>query len=179
MAEPKKKKLSDRQADRMFLKGVRDILVYAVFLVMFTIVVFTTSPDKAFQVNEKLRDFVLGDDFDEVLTVSDTWDYIGTVLLEALYAESSQDGLSGRPGYILQVCHTFLRKRVFLCRARRLRIRRPRSVPLGLAVARGGRAAGHSLGTPPLPNTISNAPRSVTALRLIKSSALFASSSGG
>jgi hypothetical protein len=95
--------------DARFLAGVRDIVAYIAFLVLYTIVIQTTGIEMAFPMASKMRDEVLGDDFESILVVEDVWNYLdGHFVDTAFLDEGSGDGTvsetpSGRWGYILDV----------------------------------------------------------------------------
>ena len=95
--------------DARFLAGVRDIVAYIAFLVLYTIVIQTSGIEMAFPMASKMRDEVLGDDFESILVVEDVWNYLdGHFVDTAFLDEGSGDGTvsetpSGRWGYILDV----------------------------------------------------------------------------
>ena len=95
--------------DARFLAGVRDIVAYIAFLVLYTIVIQTAGIEMAFPMASKMRDEVLGDDFESILVVEDVWNYLdGHFVDTAFLDEGSGDGTvsetpSGRWGYILDV----------------------------------------------------------------------------
>ena len=62
--------------DARFLAGVRDIVAYIAFLVLYTIVIQTTGIEMAFPMASKMREEVLGDDFESILVVDDVWGYL-------------------------------------------------------------------------------------------------------
>ena len=54
-----------------FFKGVKDIIMYILLLVFYTIVIETETISTASPLASKMKDEVLGDGFDEILTVDD------------------------------------------------------------------------------------------------------------
>ena len=95
--------------DARFLAGVRDIVAYIAFLVLYTIVIQTTGIENAYPMASKMREEVLGEDFESILVVDDVWGYLdGHFVDTAFLDEGGGDGSldetpSGRWGYILDV----------------------------------------------------------------------------
>ena len=95
--------------DARFLAGVRDIVAYIAFLVLYTIVIQTTGIEMAFPMASKMREEVLGEDFESILVVDDVWGYlddhfVNTAFLDEGGGDGSLDEMpSGRWGYILDV----------------------------------------------------------------------------
>ena len=72
-----------------FLHGVRDIFIYIVFLVLYTIVIQSTALPSAYPYSQKLRARVLGGDggLGDVLTRDGIWEYLENHLIDVVYGE--------------------------------------------------------------------------------------------
>ena len=96
----------ERDVDRSFLRGIRDIVLYIVFLVLYTIVIQSNAITLAYPYSEKMREKVVGDDFDDILTIDDIWGYMSGTMLDALYEDVERSGQTlptDQWGYVLEV----------------------------------------------------------------------------
>lgn len=90
--------------DKAFVRGIRDIVMYIVFLSMFTVVVGSTGTSEAYPYSSYLKKNVFkkeDTDFEEIVNTDDMWEYLTGPFVDALYAK---DGESNRAGYVLQAC---------------------------------------------------------------------------
>ena len=97
-----------KRDDAQFLHGVREIIAYILFLVLYTIVIQTSAVELAYPMASKMRDEVLGDAFEGILAVDDIWGYLDGHFIDTTFLDEGDDGLveempSGRWGYILDV----------------------------------------------------------------------------
>ena len=97
-----------KKDDAQFLAGIRDIIAYIMFLILYTIVIQTSGVELAYPMATKMRDEVLGDDFEGILVVDDVWGYLDGQFIDTTFLDEGDDGLveempSGRWGYILDV----------------------------------------------------------------------------
>ena len=97
-----------KKDDAHFLAGIRDIIAYICFLILYTVVIQTSGVEMAYPMASKMRDEVLGESFEEILVVDDVWNYLDTHFISTAFLEEGDDGLveempSGRWGYILDV----------------------------------------------------------------------------
>ena len=99
----------DRRDDDNFLKGIRDILLYLVFLVLYMVVAQQAAIAEAYPLSSKMKDEVLGGDaFNQILTTDDIWDYLETQFVDIAFIDEDDEGdrdqtPSGRWGYVLDV----------------------------------------------------------------------------
>eukprot|EP00966_Prymnesium_polylepis_P087221 2018633-Prymnesium_polylepis.1 len=85
--------------DKAFVRGIRDIVMYIVFLSMFTVVVGSTGTSEAYPYSNYLKKNVFkkeDTDFEEIVNTDDMWEYLTGPFVDALYAK---DGESNRAGY--------------------------------------------------------------------------------
>ena len=98
-----------KKDDALFLAGIRDIIAYIMFLILYTIVLQTSGVELAFPMASKMRAEVLGDgEFEGILVVDDVWDYLDGHFVDKTFLDEGDDGLveeipSGRWGYILDM----------------------------------------------------------------------------
>ena len=97
-----------KKEDGQFLAGVRDILAYIAFLVLYTIVIQTSAVELAYPMASKMKEEVQGETFEGILAVDDIWDYLSGHFIDVTFLDERDDGLieeipSGRWGYILDV----------------------------------------------------------------------------
>ena len=97
-----------KKDDAHFLAGIRDIIAYICFLILYTVVIQTSGVEMAYPMASKMRDEVLGESFEEILVVDDVWNYLDSHFISTTFLEEGDDGLveempSGRWGYILDV----------------------------------------------------------------------------
>ena len=97
-----------KKDDAHFLAGIRDIIAYICFLILYTFVIQTSGVELAYPLASKMKDEVLGDSFEGILVVDDVWDYLDSHFISTAFLEEGDDGLleempSGRWGYILDV----------------------------------------------------------------------------
>ena len=92
-----------RPADEGFLKGVRSIVLYLFFISLFTAVI---ANDAHFTVSQplsaKMKDRVLGDDYEGILTIEGIWDYLENHFVEVSRARLESQASAGQ----MLVCHS-------------------------------------------------------------------------
>eukprot|EP00965_Chrysotila_dentata_P214629 6188296-Pleurochrysis_carterae.AAC.2 len=97
------------RGDTGFFNGIREIVLYLVFLALLTVVISTSSVTVAFAYSNRLRERVVGSgdgSLYEVVTLEDMWSYLSGQLLEALYTDDhggSVGSVGGRQTYVLEV----------------------------------------------------------------------------
>lgn len=74
----------------------------------YTIVIQTAAVESAYPLSAKLKDKVIGDDYEEILTVDDMWEYLEGDFIDATFVDEGDDGSveevpAGRWGYVLEV----------------------------------------------------------------------------
>ena len=93
------------RTDKAFLRGIRDIVTYMIFLTLFTIVIATGSTGQAYPYNSKLKLAVLGEgdgSFEEILTTDSIYSYLRGQFIDTMYPSDSTTSFD-RSGYVLQV----------------------------------------------------------------------------
>ena len=63
-----------KKDDAHFLAGIRDIIAYICFLILYTFVIQTSGVELAYPLASKMKDEVLGDSFEGILVADDVWD---------------------------------------------------------------------------------------------------------